>query len=64
MKISNKKKTKIKTNEEIISGFYVEGGYMIMCVNYDNPNTKDNIGVYLCDTNGKNGKVINTFSIY
>lgn len=64
IKISNNKKTKIKINEEITDELYVEGGYMILEIDYNKPGSKYNAALYLCDTNGKNGKVINTFYAY
>lgn len=61
--IKNKKKTKIKVNKEIFGVLGVEDGYMLLIID-NKPSLKYEAAVYLCDTNGKNGKVIKSLNVY
>ena len=64
IKISNKAKTFIKKQELSIGKVTVDGGYMIMTLyNYPNEYSQNNAAEYLCNTNGKNGKILKRYFV-
>ena len=64
IKISNKSKTFIKKQELSIGKVTVDGEYMIMTLyNYPNEYSQNNAAEYLCNTNGKNGKILKRYFV-
>lgn len=61
MKISNKKKTYIKLKGDVLSGGYIEDGYMIIYTFIEESDNLNNVAVNLCSTDGKNIKVLKKF---
>ena len=65
IKISNKAKTFIKKQKFEFGDVTVEGGYILMTLYYRlDADSEYDAAEYLCNTNGKNGKLLKTYFVY
>lgn len=65
MRIKNKAKTFIKKQKFEFGDVTVEGGYILMTLYYRlDADSEYDAAEYLCNTNGKNGKLLKTYFVY
>lgn len=65
MRIKNKAKTFIKKQKFEFGDVTVEGGYILMTLYYHlDADSEYDAAEYLCNTNGKNGKLLKTYFVY